>query len=151
MAELAVMPTQSISTENVGDDDMTLLGHISKSINVGAEGEGSPQGSTQRADSVEKTTKDVMVKHPVSFSPCKKYTDDANAKLMEATGGFSTQLKEGEGGMGDFSSNMDLNVEDLKDNIKGDKKNQAMEAKLDKRPKLEEHERKILQDEFTSM
>ena len=43
MAELAVIPIQSILTDDDVDDDLTPVGHVAESIKIGAEGEASPQ------------------------------------------------------------------------------------------------------------
>ena len=48
MAELVVIPKQSMLTHEMeaeGDDDMTPAGHVVKSLKLGVEGDGSPQGS----------------------------------------------------------------------------------------------------------
>ena len=62
MAELAVIPTQSIFTHEIDDDgdDVTLVGHVAQSFILGAEGDGSPQGSPKTIHSAKKTTEDPM-------------------------------------------------------------------------------------------
>ena len=64
MAELAVIPTLSISSHEIdddGDDDLTLVGHVAQSFIHGAEGDRSPQGRPKTIDSAQKTTEDPMV------------------------------------------------------------------------------------------
>ena len=57
MAELAVVPAQSVLTHEInddGDDDMTPAGHVTRSIELGVGGDGSVQGSPKKVDSAEK-------------------------------------------------------------------------------------------------
>ena len=45
-----------------GDDAMTPVGHVAKSIKLGAEERGSPPESPKRVDPAEKTTEDPTMK-----------------------------------------------------------------------------------------
>ena len=45
MANLATVPVGTPSLFDDEDDDLTLVGHVSKFIKLGPEGEGLPQGS----------------------------------------------------------------------------------------------------------
>ena len=73
MAHLATAHEETPSMLDDVDNDMTELEHVSKSITLGSEGEGLPQGSPKRVDPVAKsTTKHPMGRQGVWHPSCKK-------------------------------------------------------------------------------
>ena len=94
------------------DDDMTPVGHVSKSIKLGAEDNELPEGGPKRVDSAEKTTEDAPVKHPVSCSKSKKISEDANGKLLAAMAGLFDSMRA-TGTVDNLGSKMEVNVEEF--------------------------------------
>ena len=91
MAELAEEILEMKKVD--GHDDVTPAGHVVTSFSNRVGGDGSPQGSPKKIDSVEMITLDPMVKKPVSFSHSELVSEEANAELVVMMASLSNSMK----------------------------------------------------------